>query len=220
VKDLCNPIYNTLPGRGIESSLLHRARLIPVATLHEAAGRAGALPSQIKPVAPRFRICGSAVPVHSPAGDNLWIHRALYAAQPGSVLVVSVSGATEYGYWGEVMSTAARVRDLAGLVIDGCVRDGELLEQIGFPVFARGLCVVGTNKDFGATGWINAPVMLGDVTVHAGDLVVGDLDGVVIVENQRVVDILQAAEERTSQESKILERIEAGETTLSIYGWV
>ena len=124
--------------------------------MHEAGGKIGALPSIIKPVAPAFRCCGPALTVHSPGGDNLWLHRALDVAQPGDVLVVHVSGAHEHGYWGEIMTTMAKVRGLAGLVIDGCVRDGVLLEQIGFPVFARGLCIRGTGKDYGAIGWINA----------------------------------------------------------------
>ena len=143
------------------------ARALPTATLHEAGGKIGALPSAIKPVAPSFRCCGPALTVHSPGGDNLWLHRALYIARPGDVLVVYVSGAYEHGYWGEIMTTMAKVRRLAGLVIDGCVRDGTLLEEIGFPVFARGLCIRGTGKDYGAIGWINEPVLIGDVTVSA-----------------------------------------------------
>jgi 4-hydroxy-4-methyl-2-oxoglutarate aldolase len=133
------------------------AAAFPTATLHEAAGKIGALPHAIKPVSNSFRLSGPALTVHSPGGDNLWLHRALYVAQPGDVLVVNVSGAYDHGYWGEIMSTAAKHRGLAGLVIDGCVRDGVLLETIGFPVFARGLCIRGTGKDFDARGWINAP---------------------------------------------------------------
>lgn len=210
---------NILECRSIDPYLLDRAREVPAATLHEASGKYGALPSQIKPISPSFRLCGPAVPVTAPAGDNLWIHRALYAAQPGSILVVNVSGAPEHGYWGEIMSTAAQVRGLGGLVIDGCVRDGEILEKIGFPVFARGLCIRGTTKDFGAVGWINAPVILGDVTIHAGDLIVGDLDGVVCIKHMSIAETLQSSEQRTLQEGTVLERLRKGETTISIFGW-
>src|SRR5439155_699217 len=79
------------------------ARTLPTATLHEAGGKIGALPSIIKPVAAAFRCCGPALTVHSPGGDNLWLHRALDIAQPGDVLVVHVSGAHDHGYWGEIM---------------------------------------------------------------------------------------------------------------------
>jgi len=203
----------------VSAELVIAAREFPAATIHEAAGKTGALPSAIKPVSTTFRVCGPAVTVHSPAGDNLWIHRALYAAQPGDVLVVHVSGAYEHGYWGEIMSTAAKVRGLAGLVIDGCVRDGALLEQIGFPVFARGLCIRGTGKDFDAAGGGDFPTLFADVTVQAGDLVMGDADGIVCVPRARVRTVLQAAERRVQDEAKIVERLQQGESTLDVYGW-
>ncbi len=68
----------------VPPDLVKAAARIPSSTLHEAAGKIGALDHAIKPVAPSFRVCGPAVTVHSPAGDNLWIHRAIYAAQPGA----------------------------------------------------------------------------------------------------------------------------------------
>jgi len=195
------------------------ARALPAATLHEAGGKIGALPSAIKPVAPSFRCCGPALTVHSPGGDNLWLHRALDIARPGDVLVVHVSGAYEHGYWGEIMTTMAKVRRLAGLVIDGCVRDGTLLEQIGFPVFARGLCIRGTGKDYGAIGWIDEPVLIGDVTVSAGDLVVGDGDGVVAVPRLQAAGVVEKSLRRERDEAAILERLQAGESTMQVYGF-
>jgi 4-hydroxy-4-methyl-2-oxoglutarate aldolase len=198
-------------------SALVNAAALPTATLHEAGGRIGALPSAIKPVAPGMKVCGPVVTVHGPAGDNLWLHRALYVAQPGDVLVVCVSAGYEYGYWGEIMSAAAQARQLGGLVIDGCVRDGAMLASMGFPIFARGLCIRGTGKDTGALGWINQPVRVGDVTVRHGDLVVGDGDGVVVLPHERADAITAAALERERQEARILERIAAGERTLDVY---
>ena len=143
-----------------DAAAIAAARGLPTATLHEAGGRIGVMPSAIKPVAPGMRVCGPAVTVHSPGGDNLWLHRAIYVAQPGDVLVVHVSAAYDFGYWGEIMSCAAKTRGLAGLVIDGCVRDGAILADFGLPVFARGLCIRGTGKDHGARGWINFPPCL------------------------------------------------------------
>jgi 4-hydroxy-4-methyl-2-oxoglutarate aldolase len=196
-----------------------QARLLPTATLHEAAGKTGALPWAIKPVAPSFRVCGPAVTVHSPGGDNLWLHRAIEAARPGDVLVVHTQGVYAHGYWGEIMSTAAKARELAGLVIDACVRDGELLPKIGFPVFARGLCIRGTAKDFGARGWINAPTLFDDVVVHPGDLIAGDGDGVVCLARDQAAAVIQTARERESLEAAVLERLDRGENTLDIYSW-
>ena len=199
--------------------LVAAAARLPSATLHEAAGKIGALPSGIKPVAPQFKFAGSALTVHSPGGDNLWLHRALDVAQPGDVMVVFASGAWEHGYWGEIMTTMAQVRGLAGLVIDGCVRDSVLLADIGFPVFARGLCIQGTGKDFGATGWINHPVLMGNAAVQAGDLVVGDADGVVAIPHDRAAEVIAASQRREDEEAGILRRLQAGESTLQVYGW-
>jgi 4-hydroxy-4-methyl-2-oxoglutarate aldolase len=205
--------------RRVAPDLVAQARSLPTATLHEAAGKTGALPWAIKPVASIFRVCGPAVTVHSPGGDNLWLHRAIDVARPGDVLVVNTQGVYGYGYWGEIMATAAKARGLAGLVIDACVRDGELLAQVAFPVFARGLCIRGTAKDFGARGWINAPTLFDDVVVHPGDLIVGDGDGVVCIARDQAAAVIQSARERERLEAAVLERLNGGENTLDIYGW-
>ena len=202
----------------LRPELLAAAGGLPTATLHEAAGKVGALPSAIKPVAPQFRMAGSAVTVHSPGGDNLWLHRALEVAQAGDVLVVYTSGVYEHGYWGEIMATMARVRGLAGLVIDACVRDGAVLRQAGFPIFSRGLALRGTGKDFGATGWINHPVLIGEITVTPGDLVVGDLDGVVVLPRAQVGEAIAAAQAREAKEADVLRQLAQGARTVDIYG--
>ncbi|CAM2169805.1 4-hydroxy-4-methyl-2-oxoglutarate aldolase [Paraburkholderia sacchari] len=203
----------------VDAAVVERARNLPTATLHEAGGKIGALPSAIKPVAPGFRICGTAFTIHSSGGDNLWLHRALVLAQPGDVLVVYANGAYEHGYWGEVMTTQAKTRGLNGLVIDGGVRDADLLEQIGFPVFARGLSIRGTGKDYGAIGWLNAPVRIGNVTVSPGDLIVGDRDGVVAIPRDQAAKVVEKAMQREADEQAICKRLEAGENTMQIYGF-
>jgi 4-hydroxy-4-methyl-2-oxoglutarate aldolase len=200
-------------------AVLDAARKLPSATLHEAGGRIGVMPPAIKPVAPQMRICGPAVTVHSPGGDNLWLHRAIYVAKPGDVLVVSVSGAYDFGYWGEIMSCAASARKLGGLVIDGCVRDGAILADFGLPVFARGLCIRGTGKDFGARGWINFPTLFDTLTVHPGDLIVGDADGLVSVPRERAQEVVSAAQAREDKEAGIIQRIRGGERTLELYNF-
>jgi 4-hydroxy-4-methyl-2-oxoglutarate aldolase len=201
------------------SATIEAAGRLPVATLHEAGGRIGVMPHAIKPVDPGFRICGPAVTVHSPGGDNLWLHRAIYVAQPGDVLVVHVSDAHDFGYWGEIMSCAAQTRGLAGLVIDGCVRDGAILAEFGFPVFARGLCIRGTGKDFGARGWINHPTLFGNLVVHPGDLIVGDTDGVVAIPRERADSVVEAAVARERKELDVIEQIRRGARTLEVYGF-
>lgn len=201
----------------VAPDIVARARGLSTATVHEAGGKIGVMPSAIKPIHSHFRVCGPALTVHGPPGDNLWLHYAIYAAQPGDVIVAYCSGAFDHGYWGEVMSTAARVRQLGGLVLDGCVRDHDLLAEVGFPVFARGLCIRGTGKDRHATGWINAPTRFDALTVLPGDLVIGDADGVVVVPRTRADEVVTASHQRDRDEVEICNRLEHGETTLDIY---
>lgn len=203
----------------LDADTLAAARRLPTATLHEAGGKIGALPSALKPVAPGMALAGPALTVHSPPGDNLWLHRALDIARPGDVMVVHCGGAHEHGYWGEIMATMAQARGLAGLVIDGGVRDGALLAAMGFPVFARGLCIRGTGKDFGAIGWLNHPVWMGEVVVQAGDLIVGDGDGVVAVPHARAAEVVARGLQREADEAAILQRLKLGASTLDVYGW-
>lgn len=203
----------------LDPAVVTTARLLPTATLHEAGGRIGVLPPAIKPVASTFRVCGPAITVQSPGGDNLWLHRALYVAKPGDVLIVHCSGVHDFGYWGEIMSAAAVHRGLGGLVIDACVRDGAVLADFGFPVFARGLCIRGTGKDLGARGWINHALVFDDLVVNAGDLIVGDTDGVVVIPNSSAAEVVRLAVERERKERAIVERIRAGERTLEVYNF-
>src|SRR5690606_33393262 len=152
-------------------------------------------------------------------GDNLWLHRAIYAARPGDVLLVNCSGGEDYGYWGEVMATAAIARGLAGLVIDGGVRDSELLRAMPFPVFASRISIRGTIKDFGARGWLGAPTMFGSLAVESGDLLCGDADGVVVIPRARASDVIRASVEREAKEAELMTRLRSGRSTLALMGW-
>jgi 4-hydroxy-4-methyl-2-oxoglutarate aldolase len=189
------------------------------ATVHEAYGRRGALPSAIKPIDRSFRLCGPAFTVLCPPADNLWIHRAVYAARPGDVLVVGVRGGyTEAGYWGEILSQAALARRLGGLVLEGGVRDVDQIAGLGFPVFAANVCLRGTSKEPTGDGRLGEPVRIGEVTVHPGDAVVADADGVVVVEAARIAAVATASRTRREQEQTILDDLRRGATTLELLG--
>lgn len=201
----------------LDAALLARAAARATATLHEAAKKIGALPPAIKPLALHVRVCGPAFPVRSRGGDNLWLHHALYAARAGEVLVVDVSAAPEFGYFGEVMAVAALARELRGLVIDGGVRDGERMLAMSFPVFCRTLAIRGTIKDPRVHGSLGVPIRIGDVSIARGDLVCGDGDGVVVLPRDRVHEVVAAAEARDAEEQQIFSRLRTGESTLDIY---
>lgn len=189
------------------------------ATLHEAAGRIGALPSMIKALSPNTRLCGPAFTVHGRGYDNLWIHRAVYTASAGDILVISTGRALEAGYWGEILNEAAMARQLGGLVIEGCVRDSAVLRAQPFPIFCTGVCIVGTGKDFGAKGWLKAPIRIGNVVVQAGDLICGDADGVVCIPTAQVEAVLKASVDREADEAKKIALIRAGERTVDLYNF-
>jgi 4-hydroxy-4-methyl-2-oxoglutarate aldolase len=196
---------------------MQRLAELGAATVHEAYGRRGALPSAIKPLQASFRVCGPAYTVDCPPSDNLWLHRAVYAASPGDVLVADVRGQTEAGYWGEILSQAAVVQGIAGLVIAGGVRDVDRIAALGFPVFAANVCIRGTTKDPAGDGTLGEPIVVGEITVRPGDAVLGDADGVVVVEAGDVDAVVTAARARARQEDEILRRLQGGESTLEIY---
>lgn len=187
------------------------------ATAHEAYGRRGALPAWLKPVDPAMYLHAPAMPVRVSTGDNLWLHRAVYAAQPGEVLVVDTGGRDEYGYWGEILAEAAIARGLAGLVITGGVRDSSRLRQLGLPTFSGCVSIQGTAKDPAAPGTRGEPVTIGPVRIARGDIVIGDADGVVVIARADAAAVMRASEERDAKEAKVIERLRAGESTLAIY---
>jgi 4-hydroxy-4-methyl-2-oxoglutarate aldolase len=187
-------------------------------TLHEAAGRTGTLPVAIKPLAADVRVCGPAFPVQCAPGDNLWIHHAIYAAAPGDVLVVATGEPLDCAYFGDIMTIAAQLRGIAGLVLHGGVRDAQRILELGFPVFCTLTCIRGPTRDAAAPGGIGAPVRVGDVLVARGDLVVGDADGVIVLPAADAPRIVADAAQRDRQEKLLLERLRAGETTLGIFG--
>lgn len=187
------------------------------ATLHEALGKIGNLPSAIKPIAPGMTVCGPAYTVQTMPRDNKILHRAYAYANPGDVLVVHCSDYYESGYWGDLMSLGAQTKGIAGLVIDACVRDADDIEAMGFPVFSRGLCIRGTSSIEGGT--LNEPIVIGGVVVHPGDIIVGDRDGVVVVPKNRIEEAIESATAREAREESIREQLRQGKTSIQIYGW-
>jgi 4-hydroxy-4-methyl-2-oxoglutarate aldolase len=200
--------------------LLERAARLGSATVHEAARRIGALPATIRPVDPSWRIAGPARTVVTPSGDNLAIHHAIYATEPGEILVVSTGDeAPSWGYWGEIMSHAARARRIAGLVLQGGSRDHAMLPSVGFPVFSLGACIRGTIKDpTNRTATNTGPtIRIGDIDIAPGDLIIGDVDGVVAIPAHRAAEFIDLGIKREEHEADVIARLRAGETTLDIY---
>ena len=199
------------------TTLINQLAQFPTATIHEAIGKLGALPSAIKPIASSMKLCGTAFTIDSMPADNLLLHRAVAQARAGDILVAKMSDHYEAGYWGELLTVAAMQQGIAGLVIDACVRDADPIEALGFPVFSRGLCIRGTTK-YG-NGFLNEPIIIGDVLIRAGDMVVGDRDGVVVIPVNRAAEAIEKSKAREAREAHTLEQLRSGKTTLEIYGW-
>lgn len=185
-----------------------------VATVYEASGRKGYVDRAIVRAAPGDRICGPAYTVQCAPGDNLMLHKALERAPSGAVIVASVGGAYDYGYWGGLMATAAKARGLAGLAIDGCIRDSAEIASMGFPVFCRGFSVRGTAK--GVLGLVNYPINFGGMTVFPGDLVIGDADGMVVVRFEDCDAVLAKTRERVEFEENKAAQLKAGMTSVEL----
>lgn len=194
----------------IDDSIIARTRALSSASLHEAGGKIGALPSSLQALTDGQKICGRAFPVACPAGDNLHLHHAIYLARPGDVLVVDTAGGLEFGYWGEILAEAAINRGIAGLIITGGVRDRARLIEMGFPVFAERRSIQGTGKDPGARGAMGRPLRIGNILIEPGDVILGDDDGIVVLPQTQAADIVAAAERRDSEELQILERLRSG----------
>lgn len=190
---------------------------LATATVHEASGRQGAMTHDIRPVMPGLRLCGSALTVRCQAADNLTLHAAVALARPGDVLVADVGHALEAGHWGEIITVAAQARGIVGLVINGGVRDVAAVTRRGFPVFAASVSMKATVKE--SPGFINHPIICGDVLVRPGDLVLGDDDGVVVVAAERLSEVYGASVAREEREAAVMRRLEQGELTLDVLGF-
>lgn len=195
----------------VPASIVARAAEFQSAILADVAGRRGALDGRIKALRPRMKLAGSALTVEVRPGDNLMIHAAIAMAKPGDVLVIDGKGDTGAALMGTIMMTACRKLGLAGVVMDGACRDSLEIDEMDFPVFSVGTNPNGPTKNIG--GRIGHPVSVGGVTVHAGDFVIGDADGVVVVERDKIESLLPLAAKKVADEAARVAAIGRGDTT-------
>lgn len=191
-----------------------RALELGAATIGESGGRN--LHPRLHAIWPGARLAGPAFTVRCGAGDNLAVHLGVTLAPAGSILVVDAQAVPALGYWGEVLTTAAIARGLAGLVIDGGVRDVAALERRGFPVFATTVALSGALKAAG--GSVELPVSAGGVEISPGDWIVGDRDGVTAVARAAWTRVLDAASVRAAREEELFRALSAGASTIDLLG--
>ena len=185
--------------------LVEAFRGIPVANIDDNMGRIAAVDASIFPLNPNAKILGTAFTVNAPAGDNLLFHKALDMAQPGDVIVLANKGSLSRSLCGEIMSTYAKSRGLAGIIIDGCVRDSAVLREFDFPVYAKGVTPNGPYKN--GPGEMNFPVSFAGIIINPGDIIVGDADGLLVIRPEDAEELGKKAKAWHESEEKQMEGI-------------
>lgn len=187
-----------------------------VATVYEALGRRGFLGVDIRPIQMGVSVAGNAVTVSSHPGDNIMIHAAVEVCRENDILVVTNTGASDHGMFGDLLATSLMTRGVRGLVIDAGVRDVANLREMGFPVWSRYVSPLGTDKR--TPGSVNVPVTMGETTIRPGDVVCADDDGVVVVPRADAPACLEASQSRLFREEAKRARLASGELSLDIDG--
>lgn len=193
-----------------DHSALAAFRDVPTGWAVDAQGRRGALDHGIRPVTKASRILGAALPVWSRGRDNLAPYAALAFARPGDVLIIATDDYVSASVAGDILLGMARNGGIAGLVTDGVVRDVPGLDAVGIPVFARGVSPNSPQKD--GPGTIGLPIAVGGVAVSAGDLVLADGDGVVIVPLSALAAVIAALAEVRAKEAQMDAGVASGAT--------
>ena len=186
------------------------------ATVSEAQERTGLLETYMRPIYPSARVAGSAVTVLCHPGDNLMIHAAIEVCQPGDVLVVATTSESTCALFGELLATSCQANSIRGLVIDAGVRDVADLTSMNFPVWAKAISAQGPVK--AVPGSVNVDVVCAGMLVRPGDIIVGDVDGVVVVKRELAGEVAKLGQARVAKEAQVRAKLKAGELSVNFYG--
>ena len=193
--------------RKVSSNLVEQFRSLPVANVSDVMSRIAGT-NRLRPMHGGGWLGGPALTVKTRPGDNLMVHKAIDLAQPGDVIVVDAGGVLVNAIIGEIMSTLAEKKGVAGFVIDGSIRDAGAIRAGSFPVFAAGVAHRGPYKD--GPGEINCPISIDGMLVEPGDLIVADDDGVLCVPYDDAAEICKLTQTKKASEERAIEQILAG----------
>ena len=187
-----------------DKALIELFRDIPVANIDDCMNRTAAVDGAIRPLN-RTPLLGTAFTVQVPEGDNLMFHKAMDLAQPGDVIVIDAGGDTNRAIFGGLMISYCKVRGLAGVIVDGAIRDYRELADMDFPVYAKGVTPNGPYKN--GPGTIGETIAFGGKVVRPGDIIVGDEDGIIIIKPEEAEELAKAAQGVVAKEAAILDNI-------------
>ena len=187
-----------------------------VATVHEAAGRTGVVDLPLTRVVPGSRVAGPARTALCMPGDNTMVHALVAHARPGDVLVLTSAEPAPVAFVGDLLATQAQAQGVAGILVDGAVRDLDELAELGLPIWTRFVRAQGATK--GDVGKLDIPVVVGGAEIRPGDLVVMDCDGAVVVPADRVDEMLPVARERAERETAVRQRYRDGDLSYDLQG--
>ncbi len=207
-----DPDFTRIPVAEIETW-----RNTPTAIISDELNRTGTMGSALRPLKNGPAFAAQALTVQCMVGDNSPVHYALTVAWPGCALVIDGRGHADTALWGGILTAAALARGVVAVVVDGAVRDAAELRESDLAVYCRGIVPNGPHKGFG--GAVNAPIQCGGVSVHPGDLVVGDDDGVVVIAPDQLDGLRERCDARMAAEAEILERIATGASTVELLGF-
>ena len=192
----------------VSPEVVKKASVFAASILADVAGRRGTVDGRIRPLSTSTRLAGPAFTIEIRPGDNLMIHAAMAMAKPGDILVVDGKADGNCALMGSIMLTACKKLGLGGVVLDGAHRDTEELLALGFPVYSIGSNPNGPTKYI--PGRINWPISCGGVAISPGDLVVGDADGVVVIEREKAASMMDLAGQKVADEQQRIADILSG----------
>ena len=187
-----------------DPKLVEAFRGMPVANIDDNMGRTAAVHQSIRPLN-KVPLVGVAFTIKVPQGDNLMFHKAMDLAKPGDIIVIDAGGFDDRSIFGELMATYCKVRGVAGLVVDGAIRDQEALCEMDMPIYAKSTTPNGPYKN--GPGEINVPVVIGGRVVRPGDILVGDQDGLIVIPPEQAQEVLEKTRATMEKEAKIMEDI-------------
>lgn len=200
----------------LNDDMLAAWRDIPSSIVSDVMNRSQVMAARIKPVAPGMRLCGQARTVTCMAGDNAGPHRLIAMCRPGEVIVIDARGVENVAVWGAMMTEAAVQKGVAGIVVEGAVRDVAELRERNFATFSSAIVPAGPHKNFG--GILDGPVAVGDCPVMPGDLIVGDDDGVSVVPLAWVPKMLELSRKKIADEQDMINKMRAGVSSADYLG--